>query len=155
VVQGGGRLDEGFTATGGGGGRAVVSLAGARVGGRLSCTGRAAGGRPGTPALDLGRAQVGGLLLSTSFGATLNVDGLTCAEDPVLLSGNPPALVPEARQAAEWRLLTASGPGPARARGPLTRLGQALHRARAVHHQAADTVPFPRLVPPPAGTAAP
>jgi hypothetical protein len=160
VVQGGGRLDEGFTATGGGGGRAVVSLAGARVGGRLSCTGRAAGGRPGTPALDLGRAQVGGLLLSTSFGAMLNVDGLTCAEDPVLLSGNPPALVPEARQAAEWRLLLA--PGPARARGTLTRLGQALHLARAAHHQAADTVPLPRLdpplsrlVPPPAGTAAP
>jgi hypothetical protein len=154
TVRGGGCLDEGFTATGGGGGRAVVSLAGARVGGRLCCTGRAAGGRPGTPALDLGRAQVGGLLLSTGFGAVLNVDGLACAEDPVLLSGNPPSRVPQARQAAEWRLLAAPGTG-ARARGALTRLGQALRLARPDHHQAPDTVPFPRLVPPPAGTASP
>src|SRR5690349_16534347 len=154
TVRGSGCLDEGFTATGGGGRRAVVSLAGASVGGRLSCTGRAAGGRPGAPALDLGRAQVGGLLLSTGFGAVLNVDGLACTEDPVLLSGNPPARVAEARQAAEWRLLTAQGTG-ARARGALTRLGQALHLARPDHHQAPDTVPFPRLVPPPAGTASP
>jgi hypothetical protein len=78
----------------------------------------------------------------------------------VLLAGNPPALVPEARQAAEWRLLLA--PGAARARGPLTRPGRALHLVRTAHHQAADTVPsprldppFPRLVPPSAGTAAP
>src|SRR5204862_350561 len=49
AVQGGGRLDEGFTATGGGGRRAVVSLAGACVRGRLSCAGRAAGGRRGPP----------------------------------------------------------------------------------------------------------
>jgi hypothetical protein len=161
TVQGSGCLDEGFTATGGGGRRAVVSLADAYVGGRLSCTGRAAGGRPGAPALDLGRAQVGGLLLSTGFGAGLNVDGLVCAEDPVLLSGNPPSRVPEARQAAEWRLLVAPGTS-ARARGTLTRLGQALHLARPDHHQAPDTVPFPRLdpplprlVPPPAGTASP
>jgi hypothetical protein len=154
TVRGGGCLDEGFTATGGGGRRAVVSLAGTSVGGRLSCTGRAAGGRPGAPALDLGRAQVGGLLLSTGFGAVLNVDGLACAEDPVLLSGNPPSRVPQARQAAEWRLLAAPGTG-ARARGALTRLGQALRLARPDHHQAPDTVPFPRLVPPPAGTASP
>ena len=111
------------------------------------------------PALDLGRAQVGGLLLSTGFGAVLNVDGLACAEDPVLLSGNPPSRVPEFRQAAEWRLLLAQGTS---ARGTLTRLGQALHLARPAHHQAPDTVPFPRLelplprlVPRPAGTATP
>jgi len=69
--------------------------------------------------------------------------------------------VPEFRQAAEWRLLLAQGTS-ARARGTLTRLGQALHLARPAHHQAPDTVPFPRLdpplprlVPPPAGTATP
>ena len=161
TVQGSGCLDEGFTATGGGGRQAVVSLAEAHIGGRLSCTGRAAGGRPGTAALDLGRAQVGGLLLSTGFGAVLNVDGLACAEEPVLLAGNPPSRVPEVRQAAEWRLLVDHGTG-ARARGTLTRLGQALHLARPAHHQVPDTVPFPRLdphlprlVPPPAGAASP
>lgn len=161
TVQGSGCLDEGFTATGGGARRAIVSLAEAYVGGQLSCTGRAAAGRAGAPALDLGRARVGGLRLSTGFGAVLNVDGLACAEDPVLLCGNPPSRVPEARQAAEWRLLLAPGTS-ARTRGALTRLGQALHLARPPHHQAPDTVPFPRLdppfprlVPPPAGTAAP
>jgi hypothetical protein len=161
TVQGSGCLDEGFTATGGGGRQAVVSLAEAHIGGRLSCTGRAAGGRPGTAALDLGRAQVGGLLLSTGFGAVLNVDGLACAEEPVLLAGNPPSRVPEVRRAAEWRLLIDQGTG-ARARGSLTRLGQALHLARPAHHQVPDTVPFPRLdpplprlVPPPAGAASP
>lgn len=160
TVQGSGQLDEGFTATGGGR-RAVVSLAGARVGGRLSCTGRAAGGHPGAPDLDLGRAQVGGLLLSTGFGSVLNVDGMACAGDQVLLSGNPPSLVPEARQAAEWRLLLARDTST-RARGTLTRARQALHLARTAHHQVPDTVPFPRidpsfprLVPPPAGTASP
>jgi hypothetical protein len=95
------RLDEGFTATGGGSQRAVVSLAGAQVGGQLSCTGRAAGGRPDAPALDLGRAQVGGLRLSTGFGTALNFDGLTYT-DAVLLAGNPPARVSDAGQAVGW-----------------------------------------------------
>jgi hypothetical protein len=113
TVHGDGQLDEGFTATGGGGRRAVVSLAGAHVDGQLSCTGRAAGHRPGGPALDLGRARVGGLLLSTGFAATLNVDGLTCYDTPVLFSGDPPTRVPEARQAAEWHLLLAGRDGSA------------------------------------------
>jgi hypothetical protein len=56
------------------------------------------GGGPGAPALDLGRARVGGLLLSTGFAATLNVDGLTCSDTPVLCSGDPPTRVPEARR---------------------------------------------------------
>jgi hypothetical protein len=79
----------------------------------------------------------------------------------VLLSGKPPSLVPEARQAAEWRLLLARDTS-ARTRGTLTRARQALYLARAAHHQVPDTVPFPRLdpplprlVPPPAGTASP
>jgi hypothetical protein len=116
AVRDGVRLDEGFTATGGGGRHAVVSLAGVHVGGQLSCTGRADGGQPGALALDLGRARVGGLLLSTGFGTTLNFDGLTYAEAPVLLSGNPPARVPEASQGAAWRILLtrARSPGSAR-----------------------------------------
>ena len=153
-VRGGVRLDKGFTATGSGSQRAAVSLAGAHVGGQLSCTGRAAGGRPDAPGLDLGRAQVGALRLSTGFGVSLNFDGLTYAETPVLLTGNPPTRVPEARQAAEWRVLLARS-ADASARGMLTRLSKTLRLARAPHQAATDTVPFPRLVPPPAGTAAP
>ncbi len=154
AVRDGVHLDEGFTATGGGGRRAVVSLAGIRVGGQLSCTGRAGAGRPGALALDLGRARVGSLLLSTDFGSTQNFDGLTCSEAPVLLSGNPPARVPEASQEAVWRVLLAQDTD-ARGRGPLTRIGQVLHLGRVTHHQAPDTVPFSRLAPPPAGTASP
>ncbi len=151
-VRGGMRLDEGFTATGSDSQRAVVSLAGAQVAGQLSCTGRAAGGRPDAPALDLGRAQVGGLRLSTGFGVPLNFDGLTYAENPVLLTGNPPTRVPEARQAAEWRVLLARS-ADASARGMLTRLSRTLRLARALHQAAPDTEPIPRLDPPPAGTA--
>ncbi len=153
-VRGAVRLDEGFTATGSGGQRAVVSLAGTQVGGQLSCTGQAAGGRPDAPALDLGRARVGGLRLSTGFGVPLNFDDLTCAETPVLLTGNPPTRVPEASQAAEWRPVLARS-ADASARGMLTRLGRTFRLARAPHQPATDTVPFPRLAPPPAGTAAP
>jgi hypothetical protein len=153
-VRGAVRLDEGFTATGSGSQQAVVSLAGTQVGGQLSCTGRAAGGRPDAPALDLGRARVGGLRLSTGFGVPLNFDDLTCAETPVLLTGNPPTRVPEASQAAEWRLVLARS-ADASARGMLIRLGRTFRLARAPQQAATDTVPFPRLAPPPAGTAAP
>jgi hypothetical protein len=153
-VRGGVRLDEGFTATGSGSQRAVVSLAGTHVGGQLSCTGRAAGGRPDEPALDVGRAQVGALRLSTGFGVLLNLDGLMCAETPVLLTGNPPTRVPEARQAAEWRVLLAQSAG-ASAHGMLTRLSKTLRLARAPHQAVTDTAPFPCLAPPPAGTASP
>jgi hypothetical protein len=153
-VRGGVRLDEGFTATGNGTQRAVVSLAGTHVGGQLSCTGRAAGARPDEPALDVGRAQVGALRLSTGFGVLLNLDGLMYDETPVLLTGNPPTRVPEARQAAEWRVLLAQS-ADASARSVLTRISKTLRLARAPHQAATDTAPFPRLAPPPAGTPAP
>jgi hypothetical protein len=140
-VRGAVRLDEGFTATGSGSQQAVVSLAGTQVEGQLSCTGRAAGERPDAPALDLGRARVGGLRLSTGFGVPLNFDDLTCAETPVLLTGNPPTRVPEAGQAAEWRAVLARS-ADASARGMLTRIGQTLRLARAPHQAALDTVPL-------------
>ena len=70
----------------------------------------------------------------------------------MLLTGNPPARVPEARLATEWRVLLAQS-ADARARGTLTWMVKALHLARAAHRPAPDTVPIPRLAPPPAGTA--
>ncbi len=109
TVRGDALLDEGFTATGGGGGQqATVSLAGATIGRGLTCSGQVASQEPDAPGLDLGQATVGSLVLSASFasvpegGIPLNVDGLTYAELPVLLSGNPPVQVPEDRQAREW-----------------------------------------------------
>jgi hypothetical protein len=76
------------------------------------------------------------------------------AETPVLLTGNPPTRVPEARQAAEWRVLLAQS-ADASAHGMLTRLSKTLRLARAPHQAVTDTAPFPCLAPPPAETAAP
>jgi hypothetical protein len=109
TVQGDMLLDEGFTATGGGRGRALVSLIEARIGKDLTCSGRTIGGTRSALVLDLSRAKVGNLLLSSGFAAdpepghpVLNFDGLTYAGLPVLLTGNPPVPLPEVEQAAEW-----------------------------------------------------
>jgi hypothetical protein len=101
-------LDEGFTATGGGGPKAAVSLTGATIGRGLVCSGRSASESPDVPGLDLGQARVGSLALSTGFvaapdsGTALNIDGMTYAGLPVLLSGNPPVQIPGDQQVSEW-----------------------------------------------------